>query len=78
MTSFTGRWARARGAQWAVREAEWKLIANVRDTSNPDAMQQVIPFFLANLTEDTGERRNAADANPRIVERLKKLHDALK
>jgi len=67
-----------KGAQWAVRDGNWKLIANVRDTSNPEQGKQLIPLFLANVAEDPGEQKNLADARPEVVERLRKLHEDLK
>jgi arylsulfatase A-like enzyme len=67
-----------KGAQWAVRDGDWKLIANIRDISSPEKAKQFIPLFLANIAGDPGEQKNLADANPEIVERLRKLHDAVK
>jgi arylsulfatase A-like enzyme len=54
--------------QWAVREGDWKLVVNGRNTK-PDEK-----VFLSNLAESVSESENAADANPIIVDRLTKLH----
>jgi arylsulfatase A len=60
-------------AQWAVREGDWKLIVNSRDTGSRDGMQ--VPLFLANLRQDPGEKANLADKHPDIVARLRQLHN---
>ena len=64
-------------ATWAVREGDWKLIAKAWDTSNSDTSKERIPWFLANLKEDVGEKVNLVEKHPEMVERLKKLHDEL-
>jgi arylsulfatase A len=64
-----------KGAQWAVREGDWKLIGNAWDTSVNDKGGTRIERFLANLPEDVGEKRNYATDRPEIVERLTKLHE---
>jgi arylsulfatase A len=62
-------------AQWAVREGDWKLIGNPRDTSNPQKGEKPGALWLSNLAEDIGEMKNHAKANPDVVDRLKKLHE---
>lgn len=62
-------------ADWAVREGEWKLIGNTRDTSQIDKSSQPIAMFLANIKDDPGETTNLADQHPDLVTRLRKLHD---
>ncbi len=71
------------GAQWAVRDGDWKLIANAWDTAEgvswaPGGKRgsEKIPLFLADLARDPGERTNLAGSHPEIVARLKALHDA--
>lgn len=64
--------------QWAVRDGDWKLIGNPRDTSNIAPITKDDRLFLANLKRDVGERNNVADENPEIVERLKSAHDEWK
>jgi len=58
--------------QWAVRRGSWKLIANlvspVRGDPVPAADRQ---WFLVNLDEDPGERRNLKDEHPDLLEELK-------
>lgn len=62
--------------QWAVREGNWKLIGNPRDTSNKAPLGPRDKLFLVDLSQDVGERKNVAAANPRVVDRLKKLHES--
>lgn len=61
-------------AQWAVREGDWKLIVNSRDTGTRDGTP--VPLFLANLADDPSEKTNLAAQRPEIVARLRKLHEA--
>lgn len=62
-------------ADWAVREGEWKLIGNTRDTSRGQGSQERIPMFLVNLAEDPGEQTNLASRHPDRVNRLRQLHE---
>ncbi|MED6300135.1 MAG: sulfatase-like hydrolase/transferase [Verrucomicrobiota bacterium] len=68
---------RNKNSQWAVREGEWKLIGNVRDTSNPPAKNSAPPakLFLSNLKKDPGEKQNFVKIFPQIVSRLMKAHE---
>jgi len=61
--------------QWAVRQGDWKLIANVQYSASTNLTAADKELFLANLAADAGERTNVAKANPEIVARLKTLHD---
>ncbi|MDO1451192.1 sulfatase-like hydrolase/transferase [Rhodocytophaga aerolata] len=60
--------------QWAVREGDWKLIGNPRDTSNKGKITDEDQFFLTNVARDPSEMRNLAGENPQIVERMRQLH----
>ena len=62
--------------QWAVRQGRWKLIGNVRDSSNPAKIGFDKPskLFLSNLVEDPEEKTNWAKKHPNIVEELLKAH----
>jgi len=64
-------------AQWAVRAGNWKLIGNVRDTSEKrrefTLSRADKRLFLANLAEDVGEKHNCAAERPDEVERLQAL-----
>jgi arylsulfatase A len=62
--------------QWAVRDGDWKLIGNPRDTSNKAPVGKGDARFLVNLADDVSEMKNLAGDNPEIVSRLEKLHDA--
>jgi arylsulfatase A len=61
--------------QWAIREGNWKLIGNPKDTSQKGPLTDADKLFLANLADDVGEMHNQAAAQPAIVARLKRLHD---
>lgn len=65
-------------SQWAVREGDWKLIGNVRDTSNPkrSGAAAASKLFLSNIRTDPGERKNHAEDHPEILTRLKAVHDS--
>lgn len=62
------------GAAWAVRDGDWKLIANTRDTEEA-GNNQAYKLFLANIAKDPGETTNLAGLHPEIVTRLTKLHE---
>jgi arylsulfatase A-like enzyme len=61
--------------QWAVRQGDWKLIANVQAALDPNLTAADKQFFLSNLATDISEKTNHAAEHPEIVERLRKLHD---
>ena len=62
--------------QWAVRQGRWKLIGNVRDSSNPAKIGFDKPskLYLSNLVEDPEEKTNWAKKHPNVVEELLKAH----
>jgi arylsulfatase A-like enzyme len=61
-------------ADWAVRDGDWKLIGQTRDTT--DGRQPVkVSKYLVNLKTDPGERTNLAEQHPDIISRLQALHD---
>ena len=62
------------GKQWAVREGDWKLIVNARDT-NREYLSGNDATFLVNLAEDISERTNLAEQHAGAVQRLTRLHD---
>lgn len=70
-------WQWQRG--WAVREGDWKLIGNGRDTTDRwqghPPRRKLPKLFLANLAEDEPEFENHAEAQPAIVARLSRLHE---
>jgi arylsulfatase A-like enzyme len=65
-------------AEWAVRAGDWKLIGNVRDTSEKSRgfhlSEADKKLFLSNLADDVGERHNHAADHGEVVERLRSLH----
>lgn len=60
-------------ADWAVREGDWKLIGNTRDTSSSDGKSPRVQNFLVNLRVDPGESTNLSDKHPDIFEHLLSL-----
>lgn len=62
------------GEQWAVRDGNWKLIGNPRDTSNKGKLAEADSLFLTNLAEDVTEMTNQAAQNPEVVNKLKNMH----
>ena len=59
---------------WAIRKGNWKLLGDPVDTSNKGELTEDDKFFLVNLAQDTTEMTNIADKHPKIVERLKEMH----
>ena len=65
--------------QWAIREGDWKLIGNGRDTtglgSKHAPRKDMGELYLANLADSPPESVNHATKRPQIVARLKKQHE---
>ncbi|UCE50736.1 MAG: sulfatase-like hydrolase/transferase [Phycisphaerales bacterium] len=57
---------------WMVREGNWKLIVNGRHRIGGKKVDAV---YLANLTDAQPERKNHAEQQPDMVERLTRLHN---
>ena len=67
--------------EWAVREGNWKLIVNGRDTTgnhspHPKRPGKMESPFLGNLADERPEWKNYAAERPDIVDRLTGLHEA--
>jgi len=62
--------------QWAVREGDWKLVANGRDPAVKGKLKGADRLFLSNMRADPTERTNLAAKYPDVVARLKGLHEA--
>ena len=62
-------------AAWAVREGDWKLMGNTRDTTEGNTRIPVAKVFLVNLAEDIGEQRNLIEKYPKKARHLQHLHD---
>ena len=64
--------------QWAVREGEWKLIGNGRDTTGLESKhaprKEMGDLYLANLEDELPESVDHAESRPEIVARLQKMH----
>ncbi len=63
------------GNSWAVRDGEWKLLGNPRDTANRGPLGESDRLFLVNLAQDVGEMTNLSDQHPEMTQRLKRKHD---
>jgi len=68
------------GNSWAVREGDWKLIYNGRDTTDewqghPQPQRKIPEVFLGNLADAQPELKNHADEKPEVVQKLMKLHE---
>lgn len=65
--------------QWAVREGDWKLIGNGRDTTglqSPHAPRKEMgELYLANLAEEKPEAANHVARRPDLVDRLRRRHE---
>ena len=65
--------------QWAIREGNWKLIGNGRDTtglkSRHAPRKDMGELYLANLADGPPESINHAAARPDLVKRLRRMHD---
>ena len=64
-----------RGAQWAVRKGDWKLIGNPNDTSNMAPLTDDDSRFLVNLGDSIHELENLATQYPEVVKELEALHN---
>ncbi|WP_442510222.1 sulfatase family protein [Novipirellula sp. SH528] len=67
-----------KNSQWAVRDKNWKLIGNPRDTSLNETQRKEggrlkDKLFLVDLSQDIGETNNVAESRPDITQRLLKL-----
>lgn len=63
-------WEFGRG-NWVVREGDYKLHKNIKDTSNGHRHTNKQGVFLFDLSKDPYEKNNIAKQNPKIIERLK-------
>ena len=60
-------------AQFAVREGNWKLLVNPRDTSGQGKLTDKDKKFLVNLESDIGEATNLAEQEPARLAQMEKL-----
>ena len=78
-THHVFHWQSGRGLggkpQWAVREGDWKLIGNPKDTSNKAPLTKDDQKFLVNLKSDPAEMKNVANKHPETVNRLAAIHE---
>jgi len=66
-----------KGAQWVVREGNWKLYGNCRENVRPEGVAELKgpdkKLFLADLSKDIGETTNLATDHPDVVKRLQAI-----
>ena len=62
------------GHRWAVREGDWKLLGNPKDSSNKGPITKDDKLFLVNMKEDASEMTNIASAHPEKVKQLEKIY----
>ncbi len=63
------------GSQWAVRQGDWKLLGNPRDTSKKAPITPKDNPLLVNLADDVSEMKNLAGDHPDVVQRLTRLRN---
>ena len=63
------------GKSWAVREGDWKLLGNPRDTSLKGELTKEDRLFLVDLSKDISEKQNLAARYPEKVDHLKQIYD---
>ena len=63
--------------QWVMREGDWELYANARESVRPDGISKLNKGdqkqFLVNLSKDPGEKRNWATSHPDELKHLNEL-----
>ena len=63
-----------KNSQWVMREDDWKLYAKAKENVRPQGVEELSKddkkFFLVNLKEDPGEKRNWAGEFPDRVKVL--------
>lgn len=69
-------WADEDGKAWAIRDGDWKLLANPIDPAHKAPLTRDDKTFLVNLAQDPGELSNLAKTHPDIVQRLSAEHEA--
>ena len=73
--AFYWQLGRGKGAQWVVRQGDWKLLGNPRDNTKKAPLGQNDRLFLCDLAEDIGEMKNVAADHPDIVARMLKIRE---
>ncbi|QDT45808.1 Arylsulfatase precursor [Gimesia alba] len=63
------------GKSWAIREGNWKLLGNPRDTSQQGKLTKADQLFLVDLSKDLGEKHNLAAENLEKVKHLKEIYN---
>lgn len=71
--TFYWQLGKGAGAQWVVREGDWKLMGNPKDNSKKAPITKDDKIFLSNLARDHTEMTNMAKEYPEVVKRLSQL-----
>ncbi len=74
-TVFHWQTGGGRNPSWAVRDGDWKLLGNPRDTSQQAPITPQDRLFLVDLAQDPAERNNLAPQHPERVQQMQQLHD---
>ena len=68
---------RGKNAQWAVRNARYKLLGNPRDVTRSSPLEIQDRKFLVDLEQDVGEKTNLSAKNEKLVKELSAIHERL-
>lgn len=68
--SFYWQLGRGKGAQWVVRDGNWKLLGNPKDRSEMAPLGPDDKLFLVDMAADIKELNNLAKKHPDVVKRL--------
>ncbi|MFT5028714.1 MAG: arylsulfatase A [Candidatus Binatia bacterium] len=68
--SFYWQLGGGKGAQWVVREGNWKLLGNPKDRSDMAPLGPDDKLFLVDMAADIKELNNLAKKHPDVVKRL--------
>ena len=68
---------RGKNAQWAVRNARYKLLGNHRDVTRYSPLEVQDRKFLVDLEQDVGEKTNLSAKNEKLVKELSAIHERL-
>lgn len=68
-------WGGQNNPYWAVREGDWKLLGNPRDSNDEESLTEADSLFLVNLGVDATESKNLVTEHPDVAKRLMTLHE---
>ncbi|MEZ6143227.1 MAG: sulfatase-like hydrolase/transferase [Zavarzinella sp.] len=71
--NFYWQLGQGKAPQWVVRQGDWKLLGNPRDTSGKGTNIPLGGRMLVNLNDDPGEKINLLEKEPEVAARLEKI-----